>query len=160
MGKDKTVQILKDLISVANDFQIVAIAGKNEKMKLAFEEVLSDMNVENRVRVLPFTDKVPELMSISSVVITKPGGLTTTESLVSNLPIIVINPLPGQEEENALFLEKNNVGVWIRKDDNPEVILSQIFNSPNKLAEMKEHTKLLAKPNSTKQICDTLVNIL
>ena len=53
MGKDKTVQILKDLISVANDFQIVAIAGKNEKMKLAFEEVLSDMNVENRVRVLP-----------------------------------------------------------------------------------------------------------
>lgn len=98
-------------------------------------------------------------MSISSVVITKPGGLTTTESLVSNLPIIVINPLPGQEEENALFLEKNNVGVWIRKDDNPEVILSQIFNSPNKLAEMKEHTKLLAKPNSTKQICDTLVNI-
>ena len=160
MAKDKTVQILKDLISVANDFQIVAIAGKNEKMKLAFEEVLSDMNVENRVRVLPFTDKVPELMSISSVVITKPGGLTTTESLVSNLPIIVINPLPGQEEENALFLEKNNVGVWIRKDDNPEVILSQIFNSPNKLAEMKEHTKLLAKPNSTKQICDTLVNIL
>ena len=160
MGKDKTVQILKDLISVANDFQIVAIAGKNEKMKLAFEEVLSDMNVENRVRVLPFTDKVPELMSISSVVITKPGGLTTTESLVSNLPIIVINPLPGQEEENALFLEQNNVGVWIRKDDNPEVILSQIFNSPNKLAEMKEHTKLLAKPNSTKQICDTLVNIL
>lgn len=160
MGKDKTVQILKDLISVANDFQIVAIAGKNEKMKLAFEEVLSDMNVENRVRVLPFTDKVPELMSISSVVITKPGGLTTTESLVSNLPIIVINPLPGQEEENALFLEKNNVGVWIRKDDNPEVILSQIFNSPNKLAEMKEHTKLLAKPNSTKQICDTLINIL
>lgn len=99
-------------------------------------------------------------MSISSVVITKPGGLTTTESLVSNLPIIVINPLPGQEEENALFLEKNNVGVWIRKDDNPEVILSQIFNSPNKLAEMKEHTKLLAKPNSTKQICDTLINIL
>lgn len=160
MGKDKTVQILKDLISVANDFQIVAIAGKNEKMKLAFEEVLSDMSVENRVRVLPFTDKVPELMSISSVVITKPGGLTTTESLVSNLPIIVINPLPGQEEENALFLEKNNVGVWIRKDDNPEVILSQIFNSPNKLAEMKEHTKLLAKPNSTKQICDTLINIL
>ena len=129
-------------------------------MKLAFEEVLSDMNVENRVRVLPFTDKVPELMSISSVVITKPGGLTTTEGLVSNLPIIVINPLPGQEEENALFLEKNNVGVWIRKDDNPEVILSQIFNSPNKLEEMKEHTKLLAKPNSTKQICDTLVNIL
>ena len=129
-------------------------------MKLAFEEVLSDMNIENRVRVLPFTDKVPELMSISSVVITKPGGLTTTESLVSNLPIIVINPLPGQEEENALFLEKNNVGVWIRKDDNQEVILSQIFNSPNKLAEMKEHTKLLAKPNSTKQICDTLVNIL
>ena len=118
------------------------------------------MGVESRVRVLPFTDKVPELMSIANVVVIKPGGLTTTESLVSGLPIIVINPLPGQEEENALFLEKSKVGIWIRKDDNPEVVLSQIFNSPDKLEEMRKNIKLLAKPNSTKQICEIIVENL
>lgn len=160
LGKDRTVQVLRDLITVANNYQIIAIAGKNEKMKLAFEEVATNMGVESRVRVLPFTDKVPELMSIANVVVTKPGGLTTTESLVSGLPIIIINPLPGQEEENALFLEKSKVGIWIRKDDNPEVVLSQIFNSPDKLDEMKKNIKLLAKPNSTKQICEIIVENL
>ncbi len=160
LGKDRTVQLLKNLITVAKDYQIVAISGKNAKMKLAFEKVVSDVCVENRVRVLPFTDKVPELMSISNVVITKPGGLTTTESLVSKLPIIVINPLPGQEEENALFLEKNKVGIWIRNDDNSEVVLSQIFNSPDKLEEMRKNTELLAKPNSTRQICEIILENL
>lgn len=115
LGKDRTVQVLRDLITVANNYQIIAIAGKNEKMKLAFEEVVTNMGVQSRVRVLPFTDKVPELMSIANVVITKPGGLTTTESLVSGLPIIVINPLPGQEEENALFLEKVKLEFGLEK---------------------------------------------
>ena len=50
-------------------------------------------------------------MSISKFVITKPGGLTTTESLVSDLPIVIINPIPGQEEENAEFLEKNKLAI-------------------------------------------------
>ena len=56
-------------------------------------------------------------MSISDLVVTKPGGLTTTESLASGLPIVVINPIPGQEEENATYLEKNKVAIWIKKGD-------------------------------------------
>ena len=55
------------------------------------------------VRVLPYTTQVPELMSIADFVVTKPGGLTSTESLVSGLPMVLINPIPGQEEENAKF---------------------------------------------------------
>ncbi len=158
LGKDRTVNLLRSLIGINKDFQVVAIAGKNEKMKLAFEEVVEEMNSNDRVRVLPFTDKVPELMSISYVVVTKPGGLTTTESLISNLPLIIINPLPGQEEENAVFLERHGVGKWIRKDDNPEVILSELLNNPDKIEEMRNNIKSIAKPNSTKDICDKLLS--
>ena len=56
-------------------------------------------------------------MSISDLVVSKPGGLTTSESLASNLPMIIINPIPGQEEENAEFLESHGVGIWIKKND-------------------------------------------
>ena len=154
LGKDKTINFLRSLISSAKNYQIIAIAGKNEKMKLAFEEVVEQMQCVNRVKVLPFTDKVPELMHISSLVVSKPGGLTTTESLVSNLPMIIINPLPGQEEENALFLEKHNVGIWIRSDDNPEVKLTEFFSNPDLINTMKESTKVLSKPNSTRNICE------
>ncbi len=92
-------------------------------------------------------------MNISSLVITKPGGLTTTESLASNLPMIIINPIPGQEEENAEFLESNGVGIWIKKNDNIKEKLESILCNSTKLNEMLENTKKLAKPHSTENIC-------
>lgn len=157
LGKDRTVQILKAFIEKVPEYQIVAVAGKNEKMKESFEELVKYNNAENRVRVLGFTDKVPELMHISNLVVTKPGGLTTTESLASELPMIIINPIPGQEEENAEFLESKGVGVWIRLNDNPEEIIDYIFSDEAKLEEMRKNARLLSKKNSTKEICNTLL---
>jgi len=107
LGKERTVQILDSLITNVPNYQIVAIAGKNEKMKKRFENLVTKLNAHDKVRILEFTDKVPELMSISSLVVTKPGGLTSTESLVSHLPMLIIDPIPGQEEQNAEFLEKS-----------------------------------------------------
>ncbi len=158
LGKDKTVSVLKAFIERVPNYQIVAVAGKNEKMKEAFEALVKEKHASCRVHVLGFTDKVPELMHISSLVVSKPGGLTTTETLASELPMIVINPIPGQEEENAEFLEQKGAGIWIRKEDNPDEILVSLFQNETKLENMKENAKLLAKKNSTKEICETLVN--
>lgn len=157
LGKERTVQILRSLILNAHDYQIVAISGKNEKMKEAFESLVKELNVSSKVKILGFTDKVPELMSISDLVVTKPGGLTTTESLASHLPIIIINPIPGQEEENAEFLEKHNVGIWIKKDDDPDTILLNLFDNKDKIENMRENTKSLAKTHSTQNICEILM---
>lgn len=153
LGKDRTAQILKALICKVPSYQVVAVAGKNEKMKEAFEQLVLECHANDRVCVLGFTDKVPELMSISSAVVTKPGGLTTTESLTSGLPILIINPIPGQEEENAEFLEKNHVGIWLRKEDIPEDVVCKFFESEESLEKMHEHAKQLACRNSTEEIC-------
>lgn len=126
-------------------------------MKEAFEELVKNNQAEDRVRVLGFTDKVPELMNISCLVVSKPGGLTTTESLASNLPMIIINPIPGQEEENAEFLESKGAGIWLRSDADPDEIIDSVFKDENKLIEMRENAIKLAKKNSTKEICDILL---
>lgn len=157
LGKDRTVQVLESFIKKLPNFQIVAVAGKNEKMKESFEELSKNNNVENRVRVLGFTDKVPELMNISCLVVSKPGGLTTTETLASNLPMIIINPIPGQEEENAEFLESKGAGVWLKATDNPDEVIDSIFKDENTLIKMKENAIKLAKKKSTQEICDTLL---
>ena len=158
LGKDRTVQVLKSLIENLPNYQIVAVSGKNVKMKEAFEELVLACKAQNRVIVLGFTDKVPELMSISCAVVTKPGGLTTTESLASGLPMIIINPIPGQEEENAEFLENNGVGIWIRKNDDPNEVIVKFFEGDEKLEEMRENTKKLRKINSTKDICEIVLS--
>ena len=158
LGKSKIFEILDSLIQSSNDIQIIAIAGKNEKMKKKFEEIVEKNKVMNRVKVLSFTKQIPQLMSISDLVVTKPGGMTTTESLACGLPMLMINPIPGQEEENAEFLESKKVGIWIKKEDYITEILSNLLSDSHQLLEMKQNALRLGHPNSTKDICKILLS--
>ena len=126
-------------------------------MKEQFEEIVTKYHKQNSVKVLPFTKKVPEFMSISDVVVTKPGGLTTSESLASSLPMIIINPIPGQEEENAAFLENKGIAVWIRKKSDVDDIVESLLSHPSRLKDMRKYTYQLAHKNSTQDICEILL---
>ena len=156
LGREKTIKILSSFIDHANNYQIVAVAGKNKKLKESFDRLVFEKRPKNKVLVLPYTNKVPELMSISDLVVTKPGGLTTTESLASGLPIIIINPIPGQEEENAEFLEESGVGIWLKKRDDYDQIIKDLLKDTKRLHEMKVNTKILAKKHSTRDICEII----
>ena len=160
LGKTRTVQIFESFVQETkkHNIQIIAISGKNPKMEAAFEEIVNTNQAQDNVKVIGFSNEVPKLMSISNLVVTKPGGLTTSESLASNLPMVVINPIPGQEEENAEFLESKGIAVWIKKSDNSKEVIENLLNDKNKLENMKENTKLLAKPNSTDDICKILLD--
>lgn len=156
-GKDKTFNRLKAIIDTFPNLQVIAIAGRNEKMKERFDALVEETNSRNTVKILSYTNHVPELMSVSDLVITKPGGLTTTESLASGLPLIIIDPLPGQEEENADFIEKSGAGIWIKENDDIQNILFDVLGNTYKLQDMKIRARLIAKKNSTKDICEKLL---
>ena len=158
LGKSKTIEVLDVLAKSFQNTQVIAIAGKNENLKNNFEKIASQNDRLNKdIIVLGFTDRVAEFMSVSDIVITKPGGLTSTEALVSNLPLIAINPIPGQEEENAEFLERKGAAIWLKKSDDIYLTLNVILNSEEKLSQMKQNIRLIAKPNSTKDICNILL---
>ena len=169
LGKTKTAEIFESFVqeSLKEKIQIIAIAGKNPKMKASFKEIVSKYSVNtnttnttditNNVKILEFTNQVPELMSISDLVVTKPGGLTTSESLASHLPMLIINPIPGQEEENAEFLEDKGIAIWLRKNDDSKLIIENLLADNKKLNLMKENTKLLARPHSTETICKMIL---
>ncbi len=157
LGKSKIFDLFDCLIQTNNEIQIIAIAGKNQKMKDKFNEIVEKNKATKRVKVLSFTNQVPQLMSICDLVVTKPGGMTTTESLASGLPMMIIHPIPGQEEENAEFLESKGVGIWLKKNDNVSTIFNHLFLNPNKLNEMKKNALLIGHPNATKDICDVLL---
>ena len=137
LGKTKTVEIFECFVKLFPETQIIGVAGKNEKMKNAFTKIVEENHRENNIRILEFTNKVPEFMSISDLVVTKPGGLTTSESLASSLPMVIINPIPGQEEENAEFLEEKGIAIWIKKNSDVTQILTDLFFNSHKLEQMK-----------------------
>ena len=157
LGKKTTLDVFSSLVTRFDDIQIIAVSGKNESLKNTFEKIVGENSKQDTIKVFEFTNKVAEYMSISDVVITKPGGLTSSESLVSHLPMILINPIPGQEEENAEFLEEKKVAKWIKKDDDINFILDILINDETILNTMKENTYEIAKPNATKNICEILM---
>ena len=157
LGKNYTLKVFETFVKDSADIQIIAISGKNKKMKEAFENIVIKYNKEANVHIFEYTNMVPELMSISNLVVTKPGGLTTSESLASGLPIVVINPIPGQEEENATYLVKHNAAIWLKKDDNIEQIVTNLLADSQKLDEMSKNAKSISKPNATNDICKILL---
>ena len=158
LGKSKTFNIFENLIQSNENMQIIAISGKNPEMKKEFENIIEKYNKSNCVKLLSYTNKVPELMSISDLVVTKPGGLTTSESLASHLPMVIINPIPGQEKENAEFLENHGIAVWIKNSNESKMIFELLLSNKEKLEDMKKNTSILAKPFSTAEICKILLD--
>ena len=156
-AQERTLKIFEVLATYSDDYQVVAISARNQKLQEGYEDIIKEYNLNNVV-VLDYTNKVPELMSIADLVVAKPGGLTTSESLAMGLPMIIINPIAGQEEENAEFLEQKGVGIWMRKDDNIKEKLEKLLNNDKKLNKMKECTKLIANKNSSYDIVETILN--
>ena len=72
--------------------------------------------------------------------------------------MIIINPIPGQEEQNAEFLEKSQIGVWLKKEDNIKEVLHSVIEDDDKLTQMKENTKKIANKTSTRDICEIILN--
>ncbi len=101
-----------------------------------------------KIKILGYTDIIPELMGISDFIITKPGGMTISEALVKELPIFLTFPIPGQEERNCRFLLENGVAVNIQPKDNIDHILTDILDNTSKMKNMKKTARSFARPNS------------
>lgn len=152
----RTLEIFKSIAKFSDSIHVIAISAKNEKLKNGFEYNINENNLQN-VTVIDYTKKIAELMSIASLVVAKPGGLTTSESMAMNVPMILINPIAGQEEENAEFLESKGVGIWIKKDDNIEKKINNLLSDDNKLLEIKNNTNILAHKFATYEIVKVLL---
>jgi processive 1,2-diacylglycerol beta-glucosyltransferase len=108
-------KIMAVLFKLKENLNIFAIAGNNAKLKQQLEEMEAPKNIN--LGIIGWTDKIDEYMRLADIIITKTGGLTTTECIVLQKPIIAISPIPGQEEYNAEYILENNFGVIARTPD-------------------------------------------
>lgn len=151
--------ILISLLQATDEsHQIIIISGKNQKLYNDFQKTINNTYHKSQIKLIDFTTELPELLPITSFVITKPGGLTITECISTNVPIILINPIPGQEKENAQYISDNKMGIWIKTNKPTSEYFQEIFNDTKLIEEIKENQKKYSHINSTKNICDILIN--
>lgn len=137
--------IVNELDKKLKDIQIIAIAGRNERL----EAKLKNLRTANDLKVYGFINNVHELMEISDCIITKPGGVTCAEILAKQKPLIIFSPLPGQESDNAEFLLNYGVAVTASGIRKIPLLINQILNLEVKINSMKEISSYLKKPNAT-----------
>lgn len=158
-SSSKIQAILTSLLQATDEsYQIIIISGKNQKLYNDFQKTINNTYHKSQIKLIDFTTELPELLPITSFVITKPGGLTITECISTNVPIILINPIPGQEKENAQYIADNKMGIWIKATKPTSEYFQEIFNDTKLIEEIKENQKKYSHINSTKNICDILIN--
>ena len=150
-GVTGVLNFYKQLAEKAENIQFIVITGRNKRLYSHLEELVEEMGMQDRTKLLYFIDNVEDYMHVSDIIVTKPGGLTVTESLACSLPLAIYSAFPGQERCNADFLTDEGVAVLLDNKNGAEQII-ELLNSPEKLSRMKEKCKRLAQPDSAEKI--------
>ncbi|MHC4712080.1 MAG: MGDG synthase family glycosyltransferase [Planctomycetota bacterium] len=140
------------LLAGSADAQFLAVAGRNERLRKAIEKAAA----ANGGGVIPFgfVDNMHELMAASDFAVTKSGGLTSSECLAMNLPMVIWNPIPGQEERNADYLLEN--GAALRANSLAHLVfrVKRLLEDRRRLSRMRAAAKRIARPDAAFRIAE------
>ncbi len=158
-GLGQIKEMVFSLCKINKEFQMIVICGVNKKLSKYLKKKSKKINRMKRFSVLEYASNIYEIMSISDILISKPGGITTAEALAKNLPMIIFNPLPGQEKSNAEFLL--NIGTAIRCDNISDlrILTSDLLENKNKLTVMAQSADASKHPNSAIEIVSDAISL-
>lgn len=143
------------LLTHDSQLQVIAVAGKNEPLHALFESVSREF--PGRMILVGFTNEIENFMAASDLVITKPGGLTISECLALGKPMIMIDPIPGQEVHNAAYVMEKGAGVMAYDDVGVLYHLEELARNPERLSHMQEAARLAGRPQAGFDIADIIV---
>lgn len=159
-GAGNIKETLEDLIAIDRDFQILVITGRNEHLKDKLSKMLDSTIHNKNICLLGYTNKMNDILASIDVLISKPGGLTTTEALLNDVPMIVPYFIPGQEEENLDFLTNCGAALRTTKKYSLSVLLKVLIDDPSRLDNLRKNIKSIRKFDSAVNISNLVVDIL
>ncbi|MBQ8174120.1 MAG: galactosyldiacylglycerol synthase [Clostridia bacterium] len=154
MGYGSMLKTMCEIDALDAEFQIISVCGNNQKVK----EEIDTYPFRRRVLNFGYTNQISLLMDAADCIVTKPGGLTTSEALAKRLPMIICNPIPGQEERNADFLLNSGVAMKITPTLRLSDAVYQMFSDPRRIECMRASTDLIRKPNAARDLTDLILS--
>ncbi len=186
-GVTDILKIYHKIVKSPCDFQIIVITGKNEKLYETFVKYLSKLTLNNTLfefdlqkpaglktslklsrhkkpfkptKLLYYTNEVEKYMHMSDMIITKPGGLTVSESIAVGLPMGIFKAIPGQEEQNADYLIRNGMAVKIAKNKQCTETVTELMSNPDKLSAMRDSIQKCSCGNSSERIYSLMKDLI
>jgi processive 1,2-diacylglycerol beta-glucosyltransferase len=151
-GMGPVGEILAELDKLDRPFQTVVVTGRNEELR----RELAAQDRKHPTHVLGFVSNMHELMSVADLLVTKPGGLTSSEAMAMGKPLMILNPIPGQEAANSDFLLEHGAAAKVNRVEDLPYRIGQLLGS-RKLAEMARAAKALGQPDAACEVCREVV---
>lgn len=148
-------EVARALDALPQPLQLVVLTGLNTSLRRRLTAVLPQFR--RRVVVLGHVSFVHELMSFATLIVTKPGGLTTAEALAKQLPIIIVDPIPGQEVKNTEFLLSRQAAVRAQRWETVPRLVADLLGHPDRLASLRRAAGALGRPRSALDIAQILL---
>lgn len=160
MGGTQGLGPIKELMRILDrtplDLQIIVVTGTNKKL----HKWLKSRYFRKKVWSFSYAENIDELMMISTLIITKPGGITTAEALSKGLPMLIVTPLPGQEAMNTRYLLKEGVAVKAENPEDAVILLKELLYNKDKLRIMSEKSLKISRPDSSIRIANLVLETI
>ncbi len=139
-------QIYCTILSVETPLELVVVAGRNAEIKAQLDRC--PIPPQHRTKIIGFTDQMDELMCAADIVVSKPGGLTTSEILARGAAMLIINPIPGQESRNSDYLLEHGAAVKASSTATLAYKLKTLLDNPDRLAQIRSNATRLGRPRA------------
>jgi processive 1,2-diacylglycerol beta-glucosyltransferase len=158
MGPTPLDRLVASLELCGSPLQVLAVAGHDAALRRRLDFLRGKVAVE--LHLFGWTDNVPELMAVSDLLITKPGGLTTAEALTAGLPMVLTHPIPGPEERHVRYLEQKGAALHAETLNDIPRLASRLLASPEELGEMRRRAREWSRPDAAHAIAQVAVALL
>ncbi len=146
------------LLEVELPLEVVVVLGRNAAAVPQLRAI--EMPRRHRVKILGYTDQMDELLAVADLVVTKPGGLTVSETLARGVGMVLVHPVPGQEERNSDFLLENGAAIKINHVPTLPYKLEALLTEPRRLQRMKEAARRLGRPRAAFDVVERCLGLL
>lgn len=155
MGYGDMLKYLKQMDTLQADFQILCVCGNNKHLKRQIDALQTRKTVYN----YGFVDNVDVMMDASDYLVSKPGGLTVSEALAKGLPLILIDPIPGQEDRNSEFLLNNGLALAVSKTFPIDEAIYELMHNQARSRCLPELLQEVGKPDASRKLGDFIIGL-
>jgi processive 1,2-diacylglycerol beta-glucosyltransferase len=148
----------RQILSLQMPLQIVTVTGRNAEARTAVEKI--ECPSRHHRQVLGFTNQIDQLMAAAEVIVSKPGGLTTSEALARGAAMVIVDPIPGQETRNSDYLLENGAAIKVNNPASLAHKLTALLSDPQKLSAMRTAARNISRPHAADQIAGHCLNLL
>ena len=149
------LEVYRDMVELPRPAQLLFVCGKDERLRQVIEQLAQRTSMP--VRVFGYVSEIPALMAMSDLMISKAGGVTTSEALAAELPMVLINPIPGQEEENATFLQAVGAAIVAPRPAALPSLIADLLDHPEHLARLREGARRVKRPDAAAHAAEAIL---